>query len=153
MNDLSRDILEAAWDKLSKNQQTPEWLASKADEIWACWRNKLIDDSAEQVMPYVRRRPATDYYPETPAGAKCLDWLDEQGFYWWETPVYDGEEGDNDFVYHFFAYYLAVRAWLCFEPDMPHLDYTEAELEEFFNFKKAYAPPVTKSNQRQLSMF
>lgn len=151
---MSRDMLAAAWDSLPKQKRAdPAWLAGEAEGVWCIWRNKQIDDWAEQIEPYVRRRPATDYYPEAPLGEKCLDWIDSQGFYDWELPAYDGEEDDDDFVYHVVAYYLAVRTWVCFEPLMPQLDFTEAELQEFFNFKKNYNPPVTKKNQRQLSMF
>jgi hypothetical protein len=74
----------------------------------------------------------------------------------WETPICDGE--DDDFVYNFIAHILAVMAWLAFEPEWDHLDYTEAEIEAFYNFKMNYAPrPKPKKGEAvqgsQLSMF
>jgi hypothetical protein len=139
MNELSAKLLEAAWQELPAKKRTPERLHAEAEALWITWRNNLIDDWAEAVLPEVERRPATAYYWDTPLGDACLKWLNEHGFYSWETPCYDGE--DDDFVYRFVAYWLAIMAWDAFEDMQPRLDYTEAELHQFFEVKKDAPPP------------
>ncbi|HXV44663.1 MAG TPA: hypothetical protein VEC96_16500 [Anaerolineae bacterium] len=119
-----------------------------------------------EILDYVQRRPATDYYFDNEIGDACLAWINAHGFYMWEIPAYDGE--DDDFVYGFIAHWLAVMAWLAFEPDgdrrearsgqWDHLDYTDAEIEAIYNFKMNYAPrPKPKKGEAvqgsQLSMF
>jgi hypothetical protein len=154
MNELTARLLESAWQDLPAKQRTLDRLKVEAGTDWIIWRNHRVEAWGVEILPYVQRRPAADYYPEAPLGAICIDWLDKHGFYSWEFPIYDGE--DDDFVYHFIAHWLAVMAWLAFEPAWDHLDYTEAEVEQFFNFKMNYAPRPPKrvvGSGVQISMF
>lgn len=155
MNELTKELLEVAWKDMPAKQRSLDRLKCEVRTSWIIWRNHQVEDWGAQVLEEVQRRPATDYYPDTFLGASCIDWLDNHGFYSWEFPAYDG--ADDDFVYHFIAHWLAVMAWLAFEPNgsgrqaaWTDLDYTEAEIEEFFNFKMDYAPRPKPKYERQL---
>lgn len=165
MNELSAKLLESAWQDLKPKRRTPQGLEVEARTDWIIWRNHQVEEWGVEILPYVQRRPATDYYFDTKLGDACLAWLNAHGFYSWEIPAYDGE--DDDFVYHFVAHWLAVMAWLAFEPDgdrrearsgcWDQFDATEDEIEAFFNFKMDYAPRPPQKKEVgagvQLTMF
>jgi hypothetical protein len=152
MNELTRDLLDAAYQNLPARKRSLAHLECEVGSQWVIWRNHQVEAWAMAVLPEVQRRQASDYYDDPELMDACLDWLYRHGLYDWETPVGDGE--DDDDLYEFIAHWLAVMAWIAFEPLWPHLDYTRAELEEFFNFKKADVPPLRKGEAGiQLSLF
>lgn len=153
MNELTAQLLEAAWQELPARNRSLAELGNEAVSRWIIWRNYQVEVWGTEILPYVKRRPASDYYWETERGDSFYDWTNRQGFYNWELPSCDGE--DDDFVYHFIAHCLAVMAWLAFVELWPQLDYSEAEIEQIFNFKNAYAPVLPKKGGpgTQLSMF
>ncbi|MBE7474291.1 MAG: hypothetical protein HS114_34610 [Anaerolineales bacterium] len=155
MNELTKELLEAAWQDLKPNRRTLDALKCEVGTDWVIWRNCEIEKWAVEILPYVQRRPASDYYWDAAWGDFFYGWINRHGFYDWELPICDGE--DDDFVYGNIAHCLALMAWLSFEEDWPHLDYTDQEIEEFFNFKMNYAPrpnpKMKKVEGSQLAMF
>lgn len=164
MNELTKELLEAAWKDLEAKRRTLDWLKCEVGTDWVIWRNCEIEDWAAQTVEYVQRRPASDYYWDTELGDFFYGWINAHGFYDWELPICDGE--DDDFVYGTIAHVLALMAWLAFEPvkgevlpgRWPQLDYTDVEIEDFFNFKMNYAPrPKIKKGEKvagtQMTMF
>jgi hypothetical protein len=155
MNGLTKELLEVAWQDLPAKQRTLDRLKCEVRTDWIIWRNHQIEDWAVEILPYVQRRPASDFYWDTEKGDFFYGWINEHGFYSWELPICDGE--DDDFVYGTIAHVLAIMAWLAFEEAWPHLDYTDEEIADFFNFKMNYAPRPKQGKKKvqgtQLTMF
>ncbi|MBE7557331.1 MAG: hypothetical protein HS126_40355 [Anaerolineales bacterium] len=177
MNELTKALLEVAWKDLKANRRTLKDLKAEVYDSWIIWRNWMILDWAAELMDVLHRRPVTDFYPDAPLGDAVLSWLEGNGYFDFELPCYGYEDEEeepytqeqrdqaDDEVYYFVAHTLALMAWVAFEPAQDdvipgrweQLDYTEAEIEEFFNFKMNYAPRPQPSRKKvegtQLSMF
>ncbi len=157
MNDLSRQLLDLAYKSLKPQEETPERLDREADKLWVVWRNRTIEAWGAALYPLLQDRPAS-YFLDPQRWNWVLDQLDRYGLYYWELPLYEDDEADDDEIQTWMAHFLAVMWWIQQEALMDHLDYTSAELNEFLAYKQTYSPPRRAAGKarkygEQISMF
>jgi hypothetical protein len=68
MNALTRQLLETAWQDLPAKRRTLAELKVEVGTDWIIWRNYQVEQWGVEILDYVARRPASDYYWDTELG-------------------------------------------------------------------------------------